>query len=264
MTKSAVPAARERSMRRTTVTILLTLGCALFSSLLFGETLAELSKQRGCVSTPVSIDGTDLFKCMTQTAMTYFAGPQAETKAGTNKKAQVGDSGVGAPPLEFKGVPLGATPAQLMEKLPPFECRESGCSFLTAKARSANFCDSKPDPKRCLAAVGDLSEFGLAKAIRYSVSVLNGVIGQVEILVEREGFDELVAAMRAKYGKPIWVHSSEDDPDKRSVWWNRSDGKIRVFTLFENRVVVQFTSRWYDAAKAKKAEEKARGDAKRL
>jgi hypothetical protein len=45
------------------------------------ETLAQLAKQQGCTSPPVVVDGTDLFKCQTQGAMSYFSGPPPEKPA---------------------------------------------------------------------------------------------------------------------------------------------------------------------------------------
>lgn len=35
-------------------------------------TLAETAKQKGCVSTPIVVDGTDLYKCQTASIMNYF------------------------------------------------------------------------------------------------------------------------------------------------------------------------------------------------
>src|SRR5450759_12705 len=48
----------------------------------FGQTLAQLVKQQGCTSAPVVVDGTDLYKCQTQSAMSYFSGPASGNSAG--------------------------------------------------------------------------------------------------------------------------------------------------------------------------------------
>src|SRR6185436_8854011 len=42
------------------------------------QTLSQLAKQQGCTSTPAVVDGTDLYKCQTQSAMSYFSGPPQE------------------------------------------------------------------------------------------------------------------------------------------------------------------------------------------
>lgn len=41
----------------------------------FGQTLAQLAKQQGCTGAPIVVDGTELYKCQTQSAMSYFSGP---------------------------------------------------------------------------------------------------------------------------------------------------------------------------------------------
>lgn len=41
----------------------------------FGETLAQIAKQQNCTSAPVMVEGTDLYKCKSVTAMSYFNGP---------------------------------------------------------------------------------------------------------------------------------------------------------------------------------------------
>jgi hypothetical protein len=59
----------------------------LFGGLAFpasGQTLAQLAKQQGCTSAPVVVEGTDLYKCQTQSAMSYFSGPAS---AGSNAQS---------------------------------------------------------------------------------------------------------------------------------------------------------------------------------
>lgn len=47
-----------------------------------GQSLAQLAKQQGCTTPPVVVDGTELYKCQTQSAMSYFSGPPATTGSG--------------------------------------------------------------------------------------------------------------------------------------------------------------------------------------
>lgn len=57
------------------------------------DTMAQIAKQQGCTSPPVVVDGTDLYKCQTQGAMSYFSGPPPERPAGpAGKKGAVGGS----------------------------------------------------------------------------------------------------------------------------------------------------------------------------
>jgi hypothetical protein len=41
------------------------------------QTLQQIAKQQGCTSTPVVVDGTDLYKCQTESAMSFFNVPSA-------------------------------------------------------------------------------------------------------------------------------------------------------------------------------------------
>jgi len=74
------------------------------------DTLAQIAKQQGCTSPPVVVDGTDLFKCQTQGAMSYFSGPPPERPAGP-AAARKSSSGSSAPraatPANFPRVDSG-------------------------------------------------------------------------------------------------------------------------------------------------------------
>lgn len=50
----------------------------------FGETLAQMAKQQNCTSAPIMVEGTDLYKCKTSTAMSYFSGPSSGAAARKN------------------------------------------------------------------------------------------------------------------------------------------------------------------------------------
>lgn len=52
----------------------------------FGQTLAQLAKQQGCTTAPVMVDGTELYKCQTPSAMSYFSGPASGNGAGLSSK----------------------------------------------------------------------------------------------------------------------------------------------------------------------------------
>src|SRR5437868_5996449 len=73
------------------------------------QTLQQLAKQQGCTSTPVVVDGTDLYKCHTQSAMSYFNGPPpvaAPPAAATPRRTPVGSARV-ATPANFPRVDSG-------------------------------------------------------------------------------------------------------------------------------------------------------------
>lgn len=74
------------------------------------DTLAQLAKQQGCTSSPVVVDGTDLYKCQTQGAMSYFSGPAPEKPAGPAARKSGGTAGTGsraASPANFPRVDSG-------------------------------------------------------------------------------------------------------------------------------------------------------------
>jgi hypothetical protein len=56
-----------------------------------GQTLPQLAKQQGCTSAPVVVDGTDLYKCQTQSAMSYFSGPASSSPGVPPKKITPGN-----------------------------------------------------------------------------------------------------------------------------------------------------------------------------
>lgn len=50
------------------------------------QNLSQLAKQQGCTGTPVVVEGTDLYKCQTQGAMSYFSGPPSAAGSNVNSK----------------------------------------------------------------------------------------------------------------------------------------------------------------------------------
>jgi hypothetical protein len=84
--------------------------CLVLSQSAAADTLAQLAKQQGCTSPPVVVDGTDLFKCQTQGAMSYFSGPPPE-KPTAPAARKSGAAGGGAPrtasPANFPRVDSG-------------------------------------------------------------------------------------------------------------------------------------------------------------
>jgi hypothetical protein len=69
-----------------------------------GQTLAQLAKQQGCTSAPVVVDGTDLYKCQTQSAMSYFSGPASGNSAGLPPKKYPSGSSRTPTPATFPRV----------------------------------------------------------------------------------------------------------------------------------------------------------------
>lgn len=71
----------------------LALLCGGFAVSALGQPLAQIAKQQGCTSIPIVVEGTDLYKCQTQSAMSYFSGPATANGNGqAPRKASPGSS----------------------------------------------------------------------------------------------------------------------------------------------------------------------------
>jgi hypothetical protein len=75
----------------------MTVAGALLANPSLAQTLQQLAKQQGCTSTPVVVDGTDLYKCQTESAMSFFNVP-----SGTN--------GTASTPRKSGGTPASRAP----------------------------------------------------------------------------------------------------------------------------------------------------------
>jgi hypothetical protein len=69
-----------------------------------GQTLAQLAKQQGCTTAPVVVDGTDLYKCQTQSAISYFSGPASASSSGQPPRKIDGGSSKTPTPANFPRV----------------------------------------------------------------------------------------------------------------------------------------------------------------
>src|SRR3954469_15516549 len=65
------------------------------------QALSTLAKQQGCTAPPIVVEGTELYKCQTNGAMSYFSGPPSGAGSTVTRKP----NGSSAP------APRGASPA---------------------------------------------------------------------------------------------------------------------------------------------------------
>ena len=61
------------------------------------QSLSTLAKQQGCTGAPVVVEGTDLYKCQTNGAMSYFSGPPSGNTSSTTTRKSASTSSP-APP----------------------------------------------------------------------------------------------------------------------------------------------------------------------
>lgn len=144
-----------------------------------------------------------------------------------------------APPLEFKGVPLGATEAQLLEKYPAFHCRDDEkfgrlCTFHYESY--GYFCQSKTEEpfQACIRQRQALQEFGPTNPTMYIAKVRHSTVQSVDIMFPADDFRAVAAALAEKYGRPTREGSGVVKNrmgaafDNRTVEWTRRDGKLRI------------------------------------
>ena len=128
--------------------------------------------------------------------------------------------------LEFKGVPLGATKEQMLDKFPRMQCHEANtCSYFPP---SSELCESTPGTPGCDA----FSYFGPARAMMYWITLQDGVVRKAVISFVPDDYDALVAALRDAYGKPsvdtrsAIQRGARPSLDNRTVRWNEPSGSI--------------------------------------
>ena len=59
------------------VSIFLSVAWVALTMPVCAQTLQQIAKQQGCTSSPVVVDGTDLYKCQTESAMSFFNVPSS-------------------------------------------------------------------------------------------------------------------------------------------------------------------------------------------
>ena len=74
-----------------------------------GQSLAQFAKQQGCTSIPAVVDGTDLYKCQTQSGMSYFSGPPPANSgpAAATQRKNAGTTAKAPTPAHFPRVDSG-------------------------------------------------------------------------------------------------------------------------------------------------------------
>ena len=61
------------------------------------QSLPTLAKQQGCTGAPVVVEGTDLYKCQTNGAMSYFSGPPSGNTSSTTTRKSASTSSTSSP-----------------------------------------------------------------------------------------------------------------------------------------------------------------------
>jgi hypothetical protein len=165
-----------------------------------------------------------------------------------------------APPLEVKGVQLGATMEQLRGAIPQVKCYGATCTFDPVDVAAARCGEASAEQSvlDCYGRIGTDYAFGQVHGAKYSAYVKDGRVGEIRVTFTVARADEVVTAMTEKYGKPTDDRQFESQTrlgekfGNRAVTWSRPDGTLTV----ERRAIdvdtgsAIFVAEWYAKATA--------------
>jgi hypothetical protein len=160
-------------------------------------------------------------------------------------------------PLEFKGVSLGATRAELLEKFPAFRCDADMCIATLSVANQTN----------------GLEDFGGVRPTGYLVNLDGDKVAAVSIIFDSDMYPLLLAALSEKYGKPtstqikaVTNHAGAKFKS-RSARWVRKDGNASLTERAEEYVDkggLHLEASWFAAVQKRKSDAQSKAAAKKL
>jgi hypothetical protein len=179
-----------------------------------------------------------------------------------------------APPLEMKGVPLGAPKQDVITTIPGMECRgiagPNVCYLLTTSVVTKGCPPSAS--AQCIKEGFERLKFGPAITNSYWVDLRDDKVARIRVQFGMTQFGPVVVALTEKYGAP-----SSDVVDEvqnrmgakfrnRIVKWDRPDGLIRARERGPDIDTSDVTmeTKEYAAATAAESTEKAKASAKAL
>lgn len=152
------------------------------------------------------------------------------------------------PALEVKGIPLGATKEQLLERMPSMTCKGNDCGTQAH------------------------DDFGGAETTGYMASFRDGKLGSFYIRFKQSGTDQIIGALTEKYGKPTQTSRQQMQNafgaryESRGADWRFPEGSIIVEQRggSADEGVVMMQADWYDAGNKAADTEKIKAGAKKL
>ena len=179
-----------------------------------------------------------------------------------------------SPPLEVKGVPLGASMAELQAKIPGFTCAGSKCQFsLDSYTRSeCGPFSTSASYNECYHRAVAATDFGPAHVLSYTAEFRDNKLGRMSLSVGQIFIDRIVIALTEKYGtptsdivKPIQNRAGATFGNRVAIW-ERPDGSIKVeqrnASIDYGAVII--STKAFDEAALKEFVEKAKASASRL
>lgn len=163
---------------------------------------------------------------------------------------------VAAPPLEIKGVPLGASEADAVRTIPALNCQDFRGDRMCTIGQTA----------------AAAFPYGSARPKNYIFSFRGDRLGIAMVVLATADVDGVIAALMEKYGPP----KSDDRGtiqnrmgatfDQRTATWVTPEGRIvatqRASKIDEGQIT--FTANWFLDEFAKAAPAAAKADAKSL
>lgn len=165
--------------------------------------------------------------------------------------------------IDFRGVPMGASEAQLKEAIPFLECEEMKSNTVLAdRTCRAWFRDGNgPDSAKFAGANAD-----------YSAFFYDGKLGRLSATFDKSKYEGALAALTEKMGKPTKVEAKEFQTGmglKGSgavVTWDRPDSMVEIsqFARDIKTSRVTYTFKPYVTEFARRSTERAKVQAKTL
>lgn len=175
------------------------------------------------------------------------------------------------PQLEVLGVALGASAEKLHQAVPQFKCYGATCTFDPIDAANAQCGPASSDPGvlNCYTNVGSEYAFGTARGVKYTVYLKDGRVGEFRVTFPTASADEVVSAMKEKYGPPSDDREFEAQNRlglkfrNRAVAWWRADGEIAVErrSIDVDTGLATFVAAWYSRGAADDREIAGKSDA---
>jgi hypothetical protein len=141
--------------------------------------------------------------------------------------------GVGAEPLEIKGIQLGVTtPEEVKARFPGVFVSSSGI-ILSPSAHIAARC-GRPAATQCMSDAIDEIRVGGGAGGDYFFRIVDGVVTTVIVTFSQGGFATARAAVVGKYGEPSSRKTVELQNragakfQSEQLIWKRDDGDIRL------------------------------------
>jgi len=157
-------------------------------------------------------------------------------------------------PLEMKGVQLGGTAVDVKALFPDAWCRHGSCGIDVYELQVKK-CGQQP-ASACWSSVGNAFQFGPVTPSTYRFNAVDGRFGELRVVFYASYFEDVVAALKIKYGEPTSVRMEVmgSAPRGRVVEWSHPAGMIAALQhgLGTDSVVLMQNHEWITQQQAQR------------